>query len=142
MTSWRPPGSILEAPDSILEAPKLDLGRFWNDFFEILGQNAKKAKNAKNACQNKTSITNVPRVGGRRCSPPGGFQSAAHRRCAKRAGPQKQSLVRYVKINQQRANLKGQAPYAGLGSCSPLFFSPQEPGDHRNPEPSYRNFRP
>ena len=82
MTSWRPPGSILEAPDSILEAPKLDLGRFWHDFFEILGQNAKKAKNAKNACQNKTSITNAPRVGGRRCSPPGGFQSAGHRRCA------------------------------------------------------------
>ena len=74
MTSWRPPGSILEAPDSILEAPKLDLGRFWHDFFEILGQNAKKAKNAKNACQNKTSITNAPRVGGRRCSPPGGVQ--------------------------------------------------------------------
>ena len=72
MTSWRPPGSILEAPDSILEAPKLDLGRFWHDFFEILGQNAKKAKNAKNACQNKTSITNPPRVGGRRCSPPRG----------------------------------------------------------------------
>ena len=72
MTSWRPPGSILEAPDSILEAPKLDLGRFWHDFFEILGQNAKKAKNAKNACQAKTSIRNVPRVGGRRCSPPGG----------------------------------------------------------------------
>ena len=74
MTSWRPPGSILEAPDSILEAPKLDLGRFWHDFFDILGQNAKKAKNAKNACQNKTAITNPPRVGGRRCSPPGGFQ--------------------------------------------------------------------
>ena len=72
MTSWRPPGSILEAPDSILEAPKLDLGRFWHDFFEILGQNAKKAKNAKNACQNKTAITNPPRVGGRRCSPPRG----------------------------------------------------------------------
>ena len=75
MTSWRPPGSILEAPDSILEAPKLDLGRFWRDFLKILGQNAKKAKIAKNACQNKTSITNPSRVGGRRCSPPGGFQS-------------------------------------------------------------------
>ena len=73
MTSWRPPGSILEAPGSILEAPRLDLGRFWHDFFEILGQDAKKAKNAKNACQNKTAITNPPRVGGRRCSPPGGF---------------------------------------------------------------------
>ena len=78
MASWRAPGSILEAPGSIFEAPELDLGGFWNAFFEIFGQNAKKAKNAKNACQNKSSITNVPRVGGRRCSPPGGFQSAAH----------------------------------------------------------------
>ena len=67
--------------------------------------------------------------------PLGGLQSAAHRRCAKRARPQQQSPVRYVKINQQMANLKGQAPYAGLGSCSPIFFFPQEPGDHRNPEP-------
>ena len=74
MTSWRPPGSILEAPGSILEAPRLDLGGFWSDFFNIFGQNAKKAKIAKNACQNKTAITNPSRVGGRRCSPPGGFQ--------------------------------------------------------------------
>ena len=73
MASWRPPGSILKAPGSIFEAPSLDLGGFWQDFFEIFNQNAKKAKNAKNACQNKTSITNAPRVGGRRCSPPGGF---------------------------------------------------------------------
>ena len=42
------------------------------DFFKIVGQNAKKAKIAKNACQNQTSITNPSRVGGRRCSPPGG----------------------------------------------------------------------
>ena len=74
MASWRAPGSILKAPDSILEAPRLDLGGFWHDFFNIFGQDAKKAKNAKNACQNKTAITNPPRVGGRRCSPPGGFQ--------------------------------------------------------------------
>ena len=39
----------MEALDSILKAPSLDLGGFWNDFFEIFDQNAKKAKNAKNA---------------------------------------------------------------------------------------------
>ena len=71
-------------------------------------------------------------------SPLGGLQSAAHRRCAKRARSQQQSPVRYVKINQQMANLKGQAPYAGLGSCSPLFFSPQEPGDDRSPPLNFR----
>ena len=74
MASWMPPGWILDASGLILEAPKLDLGRFWHDFFEILGQNAKKAKNAKNACQNKTSITSAPRVGGQRCFLTGGFQ--------------------------------------------------------------------
>ena len=30
MASWRPPGSILEAP-------RLDLGEFWDQFFDILG---------------------------------------------------------------------------------------------------------
>ena len=64
----------MEAPDSLFKAPRLQLGRFWNDFFQIFGQNAQKATNAKNACQNKTSMTNAPRVGGRRCSLPGGFQ--------------------------------------------------------------------
>ena len=68
------PGSILEAPDSLFKAPRLHLGRFWNDFFQIFGQNAQKATNAKNACQNKTTNTNAPRVGGRRCSLPGRFQ--------------------------------------------------------------------
>ena len=66
---------MFEAPGLIFEAPKLDLGKFWNDFSVIFGLNAKKAKNAKNgknACQNKTAITNPPRVGGRRCSPPRG----------------------------------------------------------------------
>ena len=133
MTSWRPPGSILEAPDSILEAPRLDLGRFWHDFFEILGQNAKKAKNAKNACQNKTAITNPPRVGGRRCSPPGGFQSAAHRRCAVRAGSPAKSSSAKCQDQSQMANLKGQAHSARLKSYTPLFFSPQEGWDDRNP---------
>ena len=71
MSSWTAPGTISEARGSIFEAPKLDLGVFWNDFFAIFEQNAKKAKNAQNACQNKTSITNAPRMGGRRWSPPG-----------------------------------------------------------------------
>ena len=58
----RPRASIWEGSGTIFS-------RFW-----AISLNAKKAKNAKNACQNKTSITNAPRVGGRRCSPPGGFQ--------------------------------------------------------------------
>ena len=42
-------------------------------FADEIAKNAKKARNAKNACQNKTSITNAPRVSGRRYSPSGGF---------------------------------------------------------------------
>ena len=133
MASWRPPASILEAPGSIFEAPKLDLEGFSNNFFEIFCQNAKKAKNTQNACQNKTSITNAPRVGGRRCSPPGGFQSAAHRRCAVRARSPAKSSSAKCQDQSQMANLKGQAHSAKLRSYTPLFFSPQEGWDDRNP---------
>ena len=51
------------------------------------------------------------------------------------------SPVRYVLIKSQRANLKGQAHYARPGSCSPLFFSPQEAGDRRNPPSDLRFLR-
>ena len=60
---------ILEDPGLIFEVPSLHFGGFWNDLLEIFDQNAEKAKNARNACQNKTSITNVSGVGGRRCFP-------------------------------------------------------------------------
>ena len=123
----------MEAPGPIFEAPRLDLDGFWNDFFEICGQNAKRAKNAQNACQNKTSSTSAPRVGGRRCSPPGGFQSAAHRRCAVRAGSPAKSSSAKCQDQSQMANLKSQAHSARLGSYTPLFFSPQEGWDDRNP---------
>ena len=54
----------------LLEAPKLDLGRF----FKILTQIAKIAKNAKNVCRNKTSIKNRQEWVGGGAPPPGGFQ--------------------------------------------------------------------
>ena len=77
MASWRPPDSILEAPGLEFGRSGAHFPRFWTPSME-----PRTPRNAKNACQNKTSITNAPRVGGRRCSPPGGFQSAGHRRCA------------------------------------------------------------
>ncbi len=61
------------------------MGGFWNDFFEIFGQNAQKAKNAQSAKKKTINIKDLPRKGidprfagpprvaGRRCSPPGGF---------------------------------------------------------------------
>ena len=133
MASWR-------RLDSILEAPGLDFGGSWVDFSEIFGQkNHKRQKPAKKG--HRSQICQTAKGGWAAVVPPGGFQSAAHRRCAKRARSQQESPVRYVKINQQMANLKGQAPYAGLGSCSPLFFSPQEGGDHRNPALNLRLLR-
>ena len=66
-----------------------------------------RAKNSTTTAENK-------RVG-RRWSPPGGLQSAAHRRCAKRARSPAPSLSDTLDPSQL-ANLKGQAHYAGLGS--------------------------
>ena len=51
-----------------MEAPKLDLGRF----FKILTQIAKIAKNAKNVCRNKTSIKNHQEWVGGGAPPRGG----------------------------------------------------------------------
>ena len=133
MTSWRPPGSILEAPG-------LDFGGSWVDFSEIFGN--KKTINVKNLPRKDIDhrFARPPKVGGRRWSPPGGFQSAAHRRCAKRARSPAPSLSDTLDPSQL-ANLKGQAHYAGLGSWSPLFVSPQEGGDHRNPSLNLRLLR-
>ena len=51
--------------------------------------------------KSSTTTAENKRVG-RRWSPPGGLQSAAHRRCAKRARYSATSPVRYVKINHKR----------------------------------------
>ena len=72
--------------------------------------------------------------GGRRCPPPGGFQSAAHRRCAGRAEPKPHRLQLKLQIYQQTAKLLTACSSSCFeGSYTPLFFSPQEPGDHRRP---------
>ena len=72
-------------------------------------------------------------MGRRRWPPPGGVQSAAHRRCAVRAGPPAKSSSAKCQDQSQMANLKGQAHSARLKSYTPLFFSPQEGWDDRNP---------
>ena len=102
MASWRAPGSILEAPG-------LDFGGSWDEFFEILGFWAKKMRELISNLPLKlrtsswklqlplhlTPTSNFNhdfpegRVGGG--APPGGLQSAAHRMCAKRVGPEANS---------------------------------------------------
>ena len=64
---------------------------------------------------------------------PGGVQSAAHRRCAVRARSPAKSSSAKCQYQSQTANLKGQAHSARLKSYTPLFFSPQEGWDDRNP---------
>ena len=67
-------------------------------------------------------------------SPLGGLQSAAHRRCAGRARPQSHRLQPKLQIYQQMAKfLMACSSSCFEGSYTPLFFSPQEPGDHRRP---------
>ena len=135
MASWKPPGSILEASGLPFGGSGPHFRRLWTSYLE-----PRTPRTPKNLQKQKLhhKVARPPKGGWAAVIPPGGFQSAAHRRCAKRARPQQQSPVRYVKINQQMANLKGQAPYAGLGSCSPIFFFPQEAGDDRSPPLNYR----
>ena len=65
---------VLEGQGSILDAPGLDFGGSWVDFSKIF---AKKTKNIniKNLPRKDINhrFVGPPRVGGRRCSPPGGF---------------------------------------------------------------------
>ena len=80
MASWRAPGSILEAPG-------LDFGGSWVDFSEIFGyKNHKRQKPAKKG--HRSQICQTAKGGWAAVIPPGGFQSAAHRRCAGRAKSQ------------------------------------------------------
>ena len=82
----------------------------------------------------------LPKCGRRRCPPLGAFNPPPTEGVRSVLDIQPNRFQ--IRPDQsQRANLKGQALYARPGSCSPLFFSPQEAGDHRNPEAKKRNFR-
>ena len=68
-------------------------------------------------------------VGGRRCPPPGGFQSAGHQRCAN-------SVLNSFptgSVQSQLANLDILSSISIWSVLSPILSFPQEPGDHRNP---------
>ena len=70
--------------------------------------------------------------------PPGGFQSAGHRRCAIGVLNWSQNRFQIHPDLSQMANLKSQILYARQRSYTPLFVSPQEPGDHRSPAQNFR----
>ena len=70
-------------------------------------------------------------------APPRGFQSAGHRRCAIGVLNWYQNRFQIHPDLSQMANLKSQALYARQRSYTPLFVSPQEPGDHRSPAQNF-----
>ena len=74
----------------------------------------------------------------RRWPPLGGVQSAGHRRCAIGVLNSSQNRFQIHPDLSQMANLKSQALYARQRSYTPLFVSPQEPGDHRSPAQNFR----
>ena len=71
-------------------------------------------------------------------APPGGVQSAGHRKCAIGVLNWFQNRFQIHPDLSQMANLKNQALYARQRSYTPLFVSPQEPGDHRSPAQNFR----
>ena len=82
----------------------------------------------------------LPKFGRRRCPPLGAFNPPPTEGVRSVLDIQPHRFQ--IRPDQsQRANLKGQALYASLGTCSPLFFSPQEAGDNRNPPLNLRILR-
>ena len=148
----------MSCKNGVLEGSRLDFGgpgaRFWRlraQFFQNFRMFlAECAENLPRTCRGLAQLVDaylrslrfcglaplgrdLLRGGGAAVVPPRGFQSAAHRRCAVRArSPAKSSSAKY-QYQSQTANLKGQAHSARLKSYTPLFFSPQEGWDDRNP---------
>ena len=141
MASWR-------AVWSILEGPGVDFGGSGLNFFKIF---ACFWPNLPRTCRGLAQLVDaylrslrfcglaplgrdLLRGGGAAVVPPRGFQSAAHRRCAGRAEPQPHRLQPKLQILPQMAKLlMASSSSCSEGSYTPLFFSPQEPGDHRRP---------
>ena len=122
---WRSRASILEGLGSIFP-------RF----------SAKTTINVKNLPRKDIDhrFAGPPRVGVRRWSPMGDFNPPPTEGVRSVLDTQPHRFQ--IRPDQsQRANLKGQALYARPGSCSPLFFSPQEAGDHRSPPLNLRVLR-
>ena len=131
MASWRPPGSILEASGLPFGGSGPDFRRLWTSYLE-----PRTPRTPKNLQKQKLhhKVARPPKGGWAAVIPPGGFQSAAHRRCAGRARPQSHRLQPKLQIYQQMAKfLMACSSSCFEGSYTPLFFSPQEPGDHRRP---------
>ena len=82
MASWRPPGSILEASGLPFGGSGPHFRRLWTSYLE-----PRTPRTPKNVQKQKLhhKVARPPKGGWAAVIPPGGFQSAAHRRCAGRA---------------------------------------------------------
>ena len=141
MESWRTPGSNLESGlDFGGPGPRFwrvlgpffqdfgPLGKFWPQFSEICGSSQRRAE--------------ISRSGWAAVSPPRGLSIRRPPKVVQGVldhQPNRQKSK--CQDQSQMANLKGQALDAGPGSYTPLFFSPQAPGDDRNPRPKIHLLR-
>ena len=111
-------------------------------------KNAKYAKHFRNAnpwLQSRRHILSQrpghKKRGGRRwqCSPPpGAFNPPATEGVPSACWDWHQIRYQIHPDLSQMANLKSQTLYARQRSYTPLFVSPQEPGDHRSPAQNFR----
>ena len=133
--------------NGVLEGSRLDFGgpgpRFWRVLGRFFRDFRQKQPQTTKTCQERTSITDLPDrqrwVGGG--DPPRGVSIRRPPKVCEACWTTITIACQIRQDQSRRANLKGQAPYASLGSCSPLFFSPQEAGDHRNPPLNLRVLR-
>ena len=130
MASWRPPGSILEASGLPFGGSGPDFRRLWTSYLE-----PRTPRTPKNLQKQKLhhKVARPPKGGWAAVIPPGGFNPPPTE------GVQGVLNHNHIAYNQSsRPTTNGQAPDGKLkfldqGSYTPLFFSPQEPGDHRRP---------
>ena len=111
---WRPQTSSLKPPGSIVGPPAF----LWLSFPHSttqLDQCGTDLLPGVPSFSARAFLKGLANVWEAAVSPLGGLQSAAHRRCAKRARSPAPSLSDTLDPSQL-ANLKGQAHYAGLGS--------------------------
>ena len=131
MASWRPPGSILEASGLPFGGSGPDFRRLWTSYLE-----PRTPRTPKNLQKQKLhhKVARPPKGGWAAVTPPGGFNPPPTEGGAGRARPQSHRLQPKLQIYQQMAKfLMACSSSCFEGSYTPLFFSPQEPGDHRRP---------
>ena len=134
---WRPRGSILEGLGSIFSRFSRVFGHLGPELAKNLSSRTTPVSNVVLLRQFAALKAEILRSGWAAVSPLGGLQSAAHRRCARRARLHSSTRVLSAKFFST-------GPFQKVlwNLVFPsLKFSPQEGGDHRNPSLNLRLLR-